>query len=725
MATDLSRADPRTTQQDRVTRNRDSMFRRTNTEAASRRNFTDLRSASRGDGGADELRRALGMVSNAAGDFQTYATNKDTIRKEQDTAQGGLDAEAGLVDQQRQEKSRAYRDGVLLSRKQKQWAEGSVQLDQGLQELVQNQTDPDPQVRLAEISSRLDEHFKGLAVNPDTNEIEDMGSPATKRWLAEQMKNTRANVLAKASERIEKRMGEESLNNTADAWRATLAAGGDLDWTNVFNGLLPSVDKKEALGTLLNTVKSTAAQIEETDPTRAAQIIDGLLGFEKQQRQAVGPAPLTPTAAPASTPGQLVAPFAGFGQHITSRMGEGRQGGSAHNGEDFAVPIGTDIVAPMGGTVVGSHRNARGGNQVIIEMDNGVRLGFAHLSSRGVQQGQRVEAGALLGKSGNTGKSSGPHVHMTATVGGKKVSPSEYFSSKPQAASKAPVGAPVDPSVIDPPSPSELADQAGPAQLTPPSGALTLSPEQRLDMQEFRRGLRNRIDARADRERNEAQGVEYSGFVGRLAGAGNYPTVSEAHEAMRSGRISPQMFATIANTIDSDARQDRAEARSIATEGREAARENKVSTVDSISNSIMGRVYRGDLTLTEATGELNKSAIGIGDREVRQAVVNGVRAELEDARALRLKGPEYSRADSDFKRWGQTYASALSGRVLGRRVKPEQATKEIQSWVDEWMVPLGRGDIKPEGVDAYMRRAEQWLDRRFDERFPRRATTKP
>ncbi len=84
-----------------------------------------------------------------------------------------------------------------------------------------------------------------------------------------------------------------------------------------------------------------------------------------------------------------------------------------HNGIDIAAPIGARVVAPWDGTVKSVYSNAGGGNQLIIEHDNGHRTGYAHLDSTLVAPGQRVTRGQDVAKVGNTGNSTGPHLHFT------------------------------------------------------------------------------------------------------------------------------------------------------------------------------------------------------------------------------------------------------------------------------------------------------------------------
>ncbi len=88
-----------------------------------------------------------------------------------------------------------------------------------------------------------------------------------------------------------------------------------------------------------------------------------------------------------------------------------------HSGQDFAVPIGTNVVAAHGGTVVKAGGNGAGdgpayGNAIVIRHGNGTYSQYAHLSKINVRIGQIVKTGQSIAKSGNTGNSSGPHLHF-------------------------------------------------------------------------------------------------------------------------------------------------------------------------------------------------------------------------------------------------------------------------------------------------------------------------
>ncbi|MBT2528998.1 M23 family metallopeptidase [Streptomyces sp. ISL-99] len=98
----------------------------------------------------------------------------------------------------------------------------------------------------------------------------------------------------------------------------------------------------------------------------------------------------------------------------------GKGGGmwaSKHSGQDFAVPTGTPVDAVHGGTVVKAGPNGAGdgpayGNAIVVKHDNNTYSQYAHLSKVNVYPGQKVKTGERIGLSGNTGNSSGPHLHF-------------------------------------------------------------------------------------------------------------------------------------------------------------------------------------------------------------------------------------------------------------------------------------------------------------------------
>ena len=96
---------------------------------------------------------------------------------------------------------------------------------------------------------------------------------------------------------------------------------------------------------------------------------------------------------------------------------------AGHGAVDIAVPVGTPVKATGSGKVLYAGWNTEGyGNLVILE--NGpYRTYYAHLDRLLVKPGEGVEAGAIVGLSGNTGNSTGPHLHYEVRLNGARVMP--------------------------------------------------------------------------------------------------------------------------------------------------------------------------------------------------------------------------------------------------------------------------------------------------------------
>ncbi len=99
-----------------------------------------------------------------------------------------------------------------------------------------------------------------------------------------------------------------------------------------------------------------------------------------------------------------------------------------HPGVDIALPEGTAVVASDTGTVTFAGWNIYGfGNLVVINHGNGFETLYAHLSSIGVVPGQIVYQGNVIGRTGNTGNSSGPHIHFEVRANGVQDNPCWYI----------------------------------------------------------------------------------------------------------------------------------------------------------------------------------------------------------------------------------------------------------------------------------------------------------
>jgi murein DD-endopeptidase MepM/ murein hydrolase activator NlpD len=98
-----------------------------------------------------------------------------------------------------------------------------------------------------------------------------------------------------------------------------------------------------------------------------------------------------------------------------------------HPGVDLAEAYGAEIHAAASGRVVHAGPAGGYGNMVEIDHGNGLATRYAHMSETLVEEGQEVAKGAVLGRLGSTGRSTGPHLHYEVRVDGEPVDPERYL----------------------------------------------------------------------------------------------------------------------------------------------------------------------------------------------------------------------------------------------------------------------------------------------------------
>lgn len=109
--------------------------------------------------------------------------------------------------------------------------------------------------------------------------------------------------------------------------------------------------------------------------------------------------------------------------------GFGMRWGRLHAGIDMAGPIGTPIYATADGVVTHADWQSGYGRLIKIQHEFGLETRYAHLSRIRVKEGQRVSRGELIGDMGNSGRSTGPHLHYEVRVGGEAVNPMTYIKA--------------------------------------------------------------------------------------------------------------------------------------------------------------------------------------------------------------------------------------------------------------------------------------------------------
>ena len=120
------------------------------------------------------------------------------------------------------------------------------------------------------------------------------------------------------------------------------------------------------------------------------------------------------------------------GAKISSVYGANNRFHKFHRGIDLAAEMDTPVLAAAEGKVIVSTRSLKGhknyGTIIIIEHGNGLKSLYSHLNSTHVSKGDYVNAGELIGRVGQTGRATGPHVHFEILRDGKRVDPNQFVN---------------------------------------------------------------------------------------------------------------------------------------------------------------------------------------------------------------------------------------------------------------------------------------------------------
>ncbi|MEV6205316.1 M23 family metallopeptidase [Streptomyces sp. NPDC051771] len=182
------------------------------------------------------------------------------------------------------------------------------------------------------------------------------------------------------------------------------------------------------------TAAAAVAAQAETQAKAAAQVKAAKAQAAKaaQVKAAAKKAAAKPAAAKKAK--GWVKPVASYALSASFNQG-GAMWAHKHSGQDFAVPTGTPVKAAGAGTVVKAGPNGGGdgpayGNAIVVKHANGTYSQYAHLSKIKVHVGQKVGAGQQIALSGNTGNSSGPHLHFeirTTPNYGSAINPAAFL----------------------------------------------------------------------------------------------------------------------------------------------------------------------------------------------------------------------------------------------------------------------------------------------------------
>lgn len=427
---DMSKINQRRSAQNRVTENRDAVnLTRREDRTPDVRVTADLRSAFRADPAAQRLNDFFRQAEGATQAFM----QADLAQRREDAdiayADGIEDATAGREMSAEQRTAVAYERayfGVTAARRQTKFeTETQAELD-----------------RLINGGATVEEieAYMGQAAGEFIAETQDLfEQPDIKRQVGERMMRWTGDLQGRASQVIKQKTDRELVDGMIGEAQSALSRGEPLDLLRITNGAREAgldpvqVQDEIVAGVIAYSQESgdmaplyglldTRSEADAALAVDEARANDAPLTVEAEPAEIAAPSPSSTFAAPI--------PF----DNVTSEFGPRRApkaGASTnHGGMDIAVPIGTPVSAPAAGEVIFAGRRGNGGNTVIVQHANGVTTGYAHLDQIDVKVGDTVAQGQQIAKSGNTGNSTGPHLHFSARRNGRAINPRELIGQQ-------------------------------------------------------------------------------------------------------------------------------------------------------------------------------------------------------------------------------------------------------------------------------------------------------
>ena len=221
---------------------------------------------------------------------------------------------------------------------------------------------------------------------------------------------------------------DETTNLLLEARNFEMALSGVLATIGPDSGLGAAGSSAGDLGAFFNVRETPEGMLREADDVRRlASYLSDVTEPIKEIGSLLGSKDVILSDIPS------IWPVSGGAGRVTMRFGHNRHPFSGqfylHNGIDISTGrAGDAIVAAANGQVVSVNYDPTGyGNYIIIRHRHGYYTRYAHLLSTRVRLGQRVQQGDIIGNLGNTGMSTGPHLHFEVIVGSDVVDPLEYM----------------------------------------------------------------------------------------------------------------------------------------------------------------------------------------------------------------------------------------------------------------------------------------------------------
>lgn len=343
-------------------------------------------------------------IAGLSSQIDSYETQVAALRAEEREAEIRLEAKQEELDQAEAEVKKAHKELVVLAKRLKRslkiLKERLVAIYQSGEtdytELVLASKDYGDLIERTEYLDQIQSHDETIVGRVRGLRDEQKAIVTRLKKAKETIESSRDEIAAEEQNLATARAAVESQQNELKAARGERSAA-------------------------LDQIESHVGHLEEIESDLQAKI-------QEQIAAASGYAVLP--AGPMSSPSAagLIWPVSGT---VTSGFGgrysPGGVGSTYHEGIDIAVPEGTPIRAAKGGTVIMASYNGGYGNYTCVDHGSGLSTCYAHQSSFGVSSGQSVDQGQVIGYSGNTGASTGPHLHFEVRINGSAVDPMGYL----------------------------------------------------------------------------------------------------------------------------------------------------------------------------------------------------------------------------------------------------------------------------------------------------------
>lgn len=338
---------------------------------------------------AQRLSEILGVAKNAGNSLVNYLGEKEAEKRDEDRSQGLYDASTGA--EMDEDGSKSYANAYYGYRG-KEMAIGAITSTQDRLEALLNDDEADPTIE--DVEAIIDEEYRAAALDEEGQPL-FMGNPVAQRALGGTLAEARIKIMGNALTRLSHKERVKTAQGLARSY--------------IYDTLNAPIEVPEA---------------PEGSPAEPA-----VATFAEQFDRAIDG---KGDSSPIETTGRL--PVGDLDQ-ITSNYQQHKARGSS--GIDIDGQIGDPIQSPASGTIKTIGEDGRSGKFIVVSHGkdaNGKEIvsTYSHLDDWDVEEGDVVQAGAVIGKMGNTGtvRSStggdGSHLHYRVKVGGKDVNPLEF-----------------------------------------------------------------------------------------------------------------------------------------------------------------------------------------------------------------------------------------------------------------------------------------------------------